>query len=301
MNKWESRQLKRLDKAEELLNYRLRQLYKTYQVSNKNVTQDLNILLNQFKGTITSTELNSVMSFDKRLQLLNSVNKLLLDQEKVIKQFVKTNTFKQGISFRVDFELEYLTDKQKELRSLYSDVLVKSFNTLTEDIGIAYTLPKSSVNSILNKPWVKDDPRTFIQRIDYNRKSIIKDVNKVLEQSKVEFKSVRDLTKYIQSQNNLNLMEATRVARTETNYFFNEGTRLGYERGGVKKYIYSAVNDNRTSELCLNLDQREFLLSNAVQGENYPSMHVNCRSTTYPAIETPPPLSELESWLESQE
>lgn len=71
-----------------------------------------------------------------------------------------------------------------------------------------------------------------------------------------------------------------RLVRTEANYVANQLQAESYKDTSVDKYIYVAILDLRTSEICRDLDKKRFLVSNAVVGENYPPMHPWCRSTT---------------------
>lgn len=71
-----------------------------------------------------------------------------------------------------------------------------------------------------------------------------------------------------------------RLIRTESNYVANEIQKESYKAAGVDKYMYDAILDLRTTPVCRALDSQVFLVEEAEQGENYPPMHVWCRSTT---------------------
>lgn len=75
---------------------------------------------------------------------------------------------------------------------------------------------------------------------------------------------------------------ASRLIRTEVNYFANQGIIMGYEEAGIKKYLFLATLDLRTSEICRKLDLKSFLVSEAQTGVNLPPMHPFCRSITVP-------------------
>ena len=56
-----------------------------------------------------------------------------------------------------------------------------------------------------------------------------------------------------------------------------------YKKSGVvDEYQYLATLDNRTSDICRELDGKVFKLSEAQTGVNLPPMHPYCRSTTVP-------------------
>lgn len=75
---------------------------------------------------------------------------------------------------------------------------------------------------------------------------------------------------------------ASRLIRTEVNYFANQGMLMGYEEAGIKKYLFVSTLDLRTSEICRKLDLKSFQVSEAEAGVNLPPMHPFCRSVTIP-------------------
>ena len=72
---------------------------------------------------------------------------------------------------------------------------------------------------------------------------------------------------------------ARRLIRTESNYFYTQNELAGYEECGFENYFFIAVLDLKTSEICQQLDKKEFKLKNAQTGVNCPPMHPWCRST----------------------
>ena len=55
---------------------------------------------------------------------------------------------------------------------------------------------------------------------------------------------------------------------------------MAYEEMGVKEYVFVAVLDSRTSEICQANDNKKYLYKDREVGVNYPPLHPNCRSTT---------------------
>lgn len=75
---------------------------------------------------------------------------------------------------------------------------------------------------------------------------------------------------------------ASRLIRTEVNYFANQGIIMGYTEAGITRYRFLATLDLRTSEICRKLDLKSFTVSEAETGVNLPPMHPFCRSVTVP-------------------
>jgi SPP1 gp7 family putative phage head morphogenesis protein len=70
-----------------------------------------------------------------------------------------------------------------------------------------------------------------------------------------------------------------RFARTKTTEVFNKGRKAAFDETGiVSAYQYSAVLDDRTSDICEGLDNCIFEKGD----EPTPPMHFNCRSILVP-------------------
>lgn len=93
-----------------------------------------------------------------------------------------------------------------------------------------------------------------------------------LERMQMEFRQTFQVEKY----------KAERLLRTEMAYFHNEAEQESYRDLGIEQYIYIATLDNRTSEVCADLDGKVFKTKDGKVGVNLPPMHPNCRSTTGP-------------------
>ena len=77
---------------------------------------------------------------------------------------------------------------------------------------------------------------------------------------------------------------ADRIVRTELTRIQNQAAKDTYEAAGVDYYEYLAVEDDRTSEECAELNGKQFRFCNAVVGVNFPPMHPNCRCTIIPLV-----------------
>lgn len=75
---------------------------------------------------------------------------------------------------------------------------------------------------------------------------------------------------------------ASRLIRTEVNYFSNQGFLEGYKAAGITRYRFMATLDLCTSAVCRQLDGKTFLVEEAQPGKNLPPMHPFCRSITVP-------------------
>lgn len=74
--------------------------------------------------------------------------------------------------------------------------------------------------------------------------------------------------------------KATRIARTESTRIWNEAAENRYKKGGVEKWKFVAIGDERTCSICNGLDGQIFSI-----GSQKPPIHVNCRCTIVPLIQ----------------
>lgn len=89
-----------------------------------------------------------------------------------------------------------------------------------------------------------------------------------------EAKSARRLAETMHAS----VADARRLIRTETTRAANNASLESFKRCRIKRYQFVATLDLRTSELCAELDGKEFDISEAKVGVNLPPMHPYCRS-----------------------
>lgn len=75
------------------------------------------------------------------------------------------------------------------------------------------------------------------------------------------------------------------IARTETVKLANEGLKNMYIENDITSYRYLAAIDDRTSDICQELNGQVFLTKDGTPGVNMPPMHVNCRSSIIGLVE----------------
>lgn len=72
--------------------------------------------------------------------------------------------------------------------------------------------------------------------------------------------------------------EIKKIVRTEGTAITNAVGLKMFEENGYTEYKYASVIDSRTSDICRELNDHVFKISEAERGVNFPPMHVNCRS-----------------------
>ena len=139
------------------------------------------------------------------------------------------------------------------------------------------TLDKELVKQVLNTQWQGGN---FSSRIWDNSGKLAKQVKKEIMLNLLTGRPLQDATKAIDNEFAKGYGNARRLVRTESAYISNQLVLKSYEACGVYKYIYVAILDLKTSQICRELDKKRFLVEKASIGLNYPPMHPWCRSTT---------------------
>lgn len=145
--------------------------------------------------------------------------------------------------------------------------ILDSFNQINED----------AVKEIVNRNW---SGHSFSKAVWQNTDEVAVEIKKALIKGELTGASVDKIAADIQRRFEVGSYEARRLVRTELNYCENQAVLKAYDDEGVEKYKYLAIIDDRTSEICTDLDGKVFYVKDAAVGINYPPMHPFCRSTT---------------------
>lgn len=78
--------------------------------------------------------------------------------------------------------------------------------------------------------------------------------------------------------------EAYRLLYNEAAHVNGQADYEAYKDDGLDEYEFIATLDGVTSKQCRAHDGKHYPISEAVEGVNFPPLHVNCRSTTGPYI-----------------
>lgn len=140
------------------------------------------------------------------------------------------------------------------------------------------------LRQVLKRPWTTDR-RSFSERIWDNRARLVNSVLTELTQGIIAGRSMEDISKALEARMGAGFSNAYRLVRTETAHFAEEATYDCYRDLAVERYQILATLDDRTSEICQDMDGQVFKLSDKQEGLTYPPFHPNCRTTTVPADE----------------
>lgn len=140
-------------------------------------------------------------------------------------------------------------------------------------------MPNSYVERALNSQW---NGSNFSSRIWDNTDKLADRLKELFTVKELSNMSEREMIKRIDQEFNVGKFNASRLIRTEVNYFYSKTKLDNWKKRGVKQYQLIAILDSRTSKICRSLNKKIFNVSDAVFGKNIPPLHPFCR--TVPVI-----------------
>jgi SPP1 gp7 family putative phage head morphogenesis protein len=193
-----------------------------------------------------------------------------------------------------DLFVSGIEQARQEFGDLFQEAYYKRMYDIQSRAGIIFEFAKvdeNMVRDVVSYPWSGTE---FSGRLWRNRQALVYNLRETITQGLIRGTSAEQMSVQLSDAVGASYKAAERLIRTETNHFHNEASRRAMEAAGVEQYEYMATLDARTSEQCRKLDGKVFPLKDAKEGENYPPMHPNCRSTV---VEFDP--EEARDWEES--
>ena len=161
-----------------------------------------------------------------------------------------------------------------------ADVYEDTYTSFVEDLNFKKgVISSSTIKMALEQEW---SGANYSSRIWSNIDNLAKAIKNEVIVGLNKGINYRTMSQNIAKKFDTSYKNAERLVRTETAHIQNQATLMGYKDSGVVKYEFLAVLDSRTSHTCASLNGEVFKTENAMEGENYPPMHPNCRSTTVP-------------------
>ena len=212
---------------------------------------------------------NDLYRYNRYFQVKNNLNERLkrlgLSEDKIYRRkFMNTYFDTQDM---LSEYVAYLT-KQPQM---------KSTNSFTME-------QQNAAEKVLESIWCSDG-KHWSDRIWSNKNKLQDRIEKGLMDCISRGVSKDELVKTLMDDFGKGFSDADRIARTELTYVQNQAAKDRYEAAGIKKYQYLAEIDSRTSNICKELNGKEFNFTDSSVEVNMPPMHTNCRSTIIPVVE----------------
>jgi len=285
-NYWDKRALKRLTEAEKSSNKYIKRVKAVYEQAYKDIDRQLaSIYKNYSKETGLDTQkLKELLTRSETKKTWEQMKRQGLD--KYIKDNYKSRISRlEQLQAQIYAKAKMIYPKEELQNTMcYKGVINQSYYKTMYDtqMGTGYnfnfsTIDDSMIDALLSDPW---SGKNYSQRIWGNTDILANSLSEILGGALLSGQSIQRTAKQIRDRFNVSKYYAERLIRTETNHFNNEVDAMAYEELGLDKYVFVATLDNRTSEICQDMDNKVFKFSEREEGVNYPPLHPNCRSKT---------------------
>lgn len=165
---------------------------------------------------------------------------------------------------KIDIELDKAGKKQDEV-----------ITSLLIYAGLTKIKDRKAVKKIIKDNW---SGAKFSDRIYKEKKLLKKTLKKELKNALLNGEDKEDIIRRVSKKLDISINNAKRLIDTELSYVIAKSEIAKGQYKGHTQYRYKAIIDDRTSDICRDLNGEVFDISEAKAGVNFPPMHVNCRS-----------------------
>ena len=195
----------------------------------------------------------------------------------------------EAMKLQVRGEIEKLYNGRESgfesyLKNLYKDQYNRTAFQIAKGTGVGtniYSLNDKLVNTVIKKPWAPDS-KNFSDRIWEDKDKLINTLHTEMTQAFIRGDSLEKLADKIAEKMKVSKANASRLVYTESAAYSSRARLKSYQDLGVEKYEIVATLDNRTSDICQDMDGKVFDLKDYEVGVTANPFHVRCRTTTAP-------------------
>ena len=170
---------------------------------------------------------------------------------------------------------------------IYTDDYYHTAYEIQRGLGIGWDVgqvDQRKLDSIVSKPWTTDK-QTFSNRIWKSKTQLLDSLHTELTQMCILGKAPDQAINVISKRMNVSKGQAGRLVMTEAAYFGSVAQKDCFNDLDVEKYEIVATLDNRTSDICQQMDGKVFDMKDFQAGVTAPPFHCWCRSCTVPWFE----------------
>lgn len=215
------------------------------------------------------------------------IAKQIEEQERLLNTLSKKGavTRMENLKAGIDNAILKFYDKQQItmfdlLKEGYEDGYYRGMFRIQHGLGVGTDFTRLNERAIRQAVLTDHGKGNFSKRLYQHSKTLSKDLQENITVGLIRGESVDKMAKRISRRLDVSMSNAKRLVRTETAYIHEKATLESYKEAGITTYRFVATLDMKTSEICQELDRKEFPVDKAMPGENFPPMHPNCRSTT---------------------
>ena len=283
---WDKRSISRLTDAERISSESIAKIHEIYNKAYRDVEKEIqNVYENYSKDAgLDIQKLKELLTRSQSKKTWEQMKRQGLD--KYIKNNYKARISKlEQIQAQTYAKVKLIANQEKKIQAkTYKGIINNSYYKAVYDtqMGTGYNFSFSQIDTKLVDRMISErwSGENYSSRIWKNTDILADSLSTTIGSSLLTGASINKISKEIRHRFNVGKYYSDRLVRTESNYFHNQADAMAYEEMGIDKYVFVAVLDNRTSEICQFMDNKVFEYSKLSVGENYPPLHPNCRSTT---------------------
>ena len=183
------------------------------------------------------------------------------------------------------------------------DVITSTLNDVAKDsyysscyiygLGVSYKLipvKQDILDDIINK---KIDGKTYSNRIWNNKNKVAKTLKKEINDFLNGKTDVNIISKNIKNRFDVNYNISNRLVRTEIAKVQCEANEVWANEHNIKKQLFCATLDKRTSKICQSLDGKIYNFDD--EDKKIPPLHPNCRSCLIDIVDGWKPKTRLDN------
>ena len=195
----------------------------------------------------------------------------------------------EAMKIQVRGEIEKLYNNQENrteqfLKDVFKDQYYRTAFQIAAGTGIGsnlYKLNDKLVNTVIKKPWTPDG-KNFSNRIWADKEKLINTLHTEITQGFIRGDALDRIINRVSEKMNVSKANAARLIYTESAAYSSKARLKSFQDLDIEKYEIVATLDNRTSDICQEMDGKVFNLKDYEVGVTANPFHVRCRTTTAP-------------------
>lgn len=280
----------------------LNNLYRQFNQAEKTIQKDLSYWYSKFadnngisyadaKKLLTNKELKefkmSLAEFTQKSKLVSFDNDFLREVENASARIHVSRL--QSIELQMQATIERLASEFTDSATSFikTEAETSYYETAFEIAkGTGYAndirkLNEDTLEKYVTSPWTADK-KAVPQRLKGVKDELIQDIKTSVTQNLITGKPIDNYISDVSERFGITFRRAQKIIRTEANAVSTASRNDCFKDVGVERYEIVATLDNRTTEICQEMDGQVFKMSDFKIGLTAPPFHCNCRSVHVP-------------------
>lgn len=265
-------------KASRDLNYRLSMIYERYRDKYNLSDQDAMRLLNTIRDPGDLKELKSKLEGLKGPEAAEILKELESPAYRArIERF-------QNLQIEIDRMMADVYQQEKKISTnhyvnQYTESYYREIYDLKKRTGLDFSFSyvnDKELNRILRTNW---SGANYSKRIWGNTRGLAKELKTQMTLAYLTGKNESEIAGELANKYATGAAYARRLVRTESAYVSGQAQAAADQEAGIESYKIIATLDLRTSNICREMDGKEFAYKDMEVGVNFPPFHPFCRTT----------------------